>query len=157
MNIFCLDRDPVIAAQSLCNSHICKMIVESAQMLSTAYPNGVAPYKHTHVNHPCALWARWSLSNFTWLLTHGFALCNEYTKRYGKVHATQATMSWFLTNPPMMQDIGLTPFVTAIKDASYHRSDPVDAYRAYYIGDKVRFAKWAPKAKPPSWWPDQNA
>jgi hypothetical protein len=57
----------------------------------------------------------------------------------------------------MMQDIGLTPFVTAIKDASYHRSDPVDAYRAYYIGDKVRFAKWAPKAKPPSWWPDQNA
>ena len=37
MNIFILDRNPVKAAQMLCDRHIPKMIVESAQMLSTAH------------------------------------------------------------------------------------------------------------------------
>lgn len=37
MNIFYLDSDPVIAAQMQCDKHVVKMIVESAQMLSTAH------------------------------------------------------------------------------------------------------------------------
>ena len=37
MNIFILDKNPVKAAQMLCDRHIPKMIVESAQMLSTAH------------------------------------------------------------------------------------------------------------------------
>ena len=37
MNIFVLDNDPVIAAQTQCDKHVVKMIVESAQMLSTAH------------------------------------------------------------------------------------------------------------------------
>ena len=37
MNIFVLDRNPVIAAQMQCDKHIVKMIVESGQMLSTAH------------------------------------------------------------------------------------------------------------------------
>ena len=37
MNIFILDNDPVIAAQMQCDKHVVKMIVESAQMLSTAH------------------------------------------------------------------------------------------------------------------------
>ena len=37
MNIFVLDKDPVVAAQMLCDKHVSKMIVESAQMLSTAH------------------------------------------------------------------------------------------------------------------------
>ena len=37
MNIFYLDRDPVIAAQMMCDKHVVKMILESAQMLSTAH------------------------------------------------------------------------------------------------------------------------
>ena len=37
MNIFYLDRDPVIAAQMSCDRHVVKMILESAQMLSTAH------------------------------------------------------------------------------------------------------------------------
>ena len=36
MNIFYLDRDPRIAAQMMCDKHVVKMILESAQMLSTA-------------------------------------------------------------------------------------------------------------------------
>ena len=37
MNIFVLDKDPHIAAQMHCDKHVPKMIVESAQMLSTAH------------------------------------------------------------------------------------------------------------------------
>ena len=37
MNIFVLDSDPVIAAQMMCDKHIPKMIVESAQMMCTAH------------------------------------------------------------------------------------------------------------------------
>lgn len=37
MNIFILDKDPVQAAQLQCDKHVVKMVVESAQMLSTAH------------------------------------------------------------------------------------------------------------------------
>ena len=37
MNIFILDHNPKIVAQSQCDKHVVKMIVESAQMLSTAH------------------------------------------------------------------------------------------------------------------------
>lgn len=37
MNIFVLNEDPVIAAQEQCNTHVNKMLIESAQMLSTAH------------------------------------------------------------------------------------------------------------------------
>jgi len=44
-----------------------------------------------------------------------------------------------------------TPFVQAMPE-QYKDSDPVKAYRAYYIGDKVAFAKWNNKRNPPKWW-----
>ena len=37
MNIFAVHQDPVIASQMLCDTHINKMTVESAQMLSTVH------------------------------------------------------------------------------------------------------------------------
>ena len=37
MNIFILDDDPIKAAQLQCDKHVVKIIVESAQMLSTAH------------------------------------------------------------------------------------------------------------------------
>ena len=37
MNIFILHEDPVVAAHMQCYKHVPKMVVESAQMLSTAH------------------------------------------------------------------------------------------------------------------------
>lgn len=37
MNIFVLDFDPMLAAQYQCDKHVVKMIVETAQLLSTAH------------------------------------------------------------------------------------------------------------------------
>lgn len=63
MNIFYLDKDPKLCAQYHCDKHVVKMILESAQLLCTAVNEAagkeVAPYKSTHVNHPCSIWS-WS-------------------------------------------------------------------------------------------------
>ena len=37
MNIFILDQDPIAAAVQQCDKHIVKMVLESAQMMSTAH------------------------------------------------------------------------------------------------------------------------
>jgi hypothetical protein len=37
MNIFATDSNPIIAARNLCDKHINKMIVESAQMLANGF------------------------------------------------------------------------------------------------------------------------
>ena len=88
MNIFVVDYDPNKSAQDLCDKHVVKMILETAQMLCAAHPIGTAPYKATHLKHPCTLWVARSIDNYEWLLTHGYALCREYTARYGKRHKT---------------------------------------------------------------------
>lgn len=76
MNIFILDTDPKIAASYHCDQHINKMILESAQMLSTValhYAtyrkdlNGLPHYKPTHSNHPCVKWLREDINNVFWM------------------------------------------------------------------------------------------
>ncbi len=87
MNIFVVDEDPEIAARQLCDKHVVKMILESAQMLCTvALEHGYedAPYKKAHPKHPCTLWAGKSAENWQWLITHGLAMAEEYTRRYGR-------------------------------------------------------------------------
>ena len=56
MNIFFLDKDPKIAAQLQCDKHVVKMILETAQMLSTAarakgHDIGY-PVSYTHLTLP---------------------------------------------------------------------------------------------------------
>jgi hypothetical protein len=90
VNIFYLDKSPVLAAQMQVNKHVVKMILESAQLLCTSHhmcPKHDLPekfYKKTHYNHPSAIWARESVDNYKWLCEHAMALCEEYTYRYGK-------------------------------------------------------------------------
>ena len=151
MNIFVLHNDPSTAAQMQCDKHVVKMILETAQMLCTVAhgKDFVAPYKATHKNHPCTLWAALSVQNWNWLVDHGLALCAEYTKRYGKIHKSQQHIEWCQQIPITLPSIGLTPFAQAMP-VEYKDSCAVTAYRAYYHGEKARFAKW--KTQPPSWW-----
>lgn len=160
MNVFVTDVDPQVAAANLCNSHVVKMCLETAQLLATCYPPGTLRYKHTHVNYPCAVWARASLSNFRWLLAHGLWIAEEYAVRYGRDHASAEVIESCLGHDPAIPDLGLTPFARAIKEPWKSQTahlPVVEAYRAFYLGDKARFARWAPRARPPEWWPDQEA
>lgn len=153
MNIFVLDRNPVLAAQQQCNKHVVKMVLESAQMLCLAFPKGTTPYKNTnHFNHPCSIWVRKSRANFNWLIEHGLALCKEYESRYGKIHKSQAVIEWCKENSHTLSfpSEGLTEFAQAMPDEC-RRTDPVEAYRTYYIMHKRNFAKW-PDNKKPAWY-----
>ena len=149
MNIFYLDRDPIVSASYFYDKHKVKMILESAQMLCSAFPQGDAPYKRTHFNHPCSKWIRESVENYEWLLIHAYALCDEYTSRYGKVHKTQAVIDWCDNNRLELPDIGLTQQPTCMPD--YCKTESVvESYRKYYINEKAKFAKWK-DGNIPSW------
>lgn len=152
MNIFILSEDPIEAASMMCDRHVIKMILESGQMLCAAHPVEIAPWKRTHYNHPCTIWARSSKENYKWLAAHGLSLCEQYTKRYNKRHKSEDVLLWCAENiPKNLPDIPMTPFAIAIKDKQYHTGDPVSSYRAYYIGEKSRFAKWR-YSPVPDWW-----
>lgn len=151
MNIFAVDTDPKIAAQQLCDKHVVKMILESAQMLCSVFPNGDAPYRRAFYNHPCTKWARESAENYEWLLDHAYAMCQEYTRRYGKVHKSLDAISWCGSNYHKLNipRKGLTKFAQAMPE-QYKNSCGVTAYRSYYNGEKAYFAKWS-KRETPSW------
>jgi len=154
MNIFILSEDPIQAAQYQCNKHVIKMIVESAQLLCTALilqGHTAIPYKATHKNHPCAIWARECSANMQWLLVHGLELCAEYTRRYHKAHRTQAVLEKVGELVPIAKWQEHTPFVLAMPD-QYKQNDAVTAYRAYYLGEKAEIAQWEPRSVKPDWW-----
>lgn len=164
MNIFVLDRDAVQSARMMCDKHVVKMILESCQLLSTAHhvldgneivvqsdkrkyktflnPSKKNICKATMINHPCTIWTRTVSSNYIWLWRHGYALCNEYKIRYNKIHAMESMLMDELYDVPKNITSGkITDFPQAMPD-SYKHEDVVMAYRQYYLGEKVRFAKW---------------
>lgn len=160
MNIFVLDENPKIAAQYHCDKHVIKMILESVQMINTAINisyNAQIGYKSAHVNHPCAIWVRESLSNIVWLYRLTKQLNYEYRYRFNKKR-NHASWDHLLTLPkPNILDIGLTPFRLAMPEnikiqANY---DPVLAYRLYYIQNKSHILKYT-KRPMPNWISGEN-
>ena len=155
MNIFVLDSDPHVAARMLCDKHVVKMIVETAQMLCTTISiNGAksTPYRPTPRNHPCTSWTNESKDNWDWLVSHGEEMCAEYTRRYGRTHKTQAVIEWCKASGfAPTKHHGLTPFRQAMP-VQYKNDDAVAAYRDYYYGEKAGFAKWK-NGNVPAWWP----
>jgi hypothetical protein len=146
MNIFVLHRHPILAAKRHCDKHVVKMILETAQLLYSAHhvlgpgelPEGA--YKKTHANHPCALWVRESLANYSWLAQLGWYLCKEYQHRYGdtKTHKTERHIVWLQSNPPAtIPNVPKTPFRMAMPDV-YKHEDPVVAYQTFYRESKLR-------------------
>lgn len=152
MNIFVLDTDPVKAAAYHCDKHVCKMLVETAQILSTVIqkhdPEAQGFYKPTHKNHPCVLWAGETKENFRWLYHLGRALCEQYTRRYGKTHKSETiiigALSYYFYIPPGK----LEPFVQCMPE-DVKDTDPVKAYRQYYITYKSDLLQW--KTEIPYW------
>ena len=153
MNIFALDSSQVKAAQMQCDKHVVKMVLETAQLLCSAFPVGSAPYRRTHYNHPCAVWTRASRHNALWLAEHGLALAEEYGHRYGKQHASESVILWCIRNLSQADlPIGpVTLFAQAMPD-EYKCADPVKAYRAYYRGAKADIATWNKGRPAPEWW-----
>ena len=176
MNIFYLSFDPRTCAVEHCDKHVVKMIVEYAQLLSTAHrvldgipytekspknmtvkrfkldkPRDDFLYKACHINHPSAVWVRQSRSHYKWLFDLFQHCCAEYTRRYGKYHSTESLVSYLWVAPSNIPDAGWTDPPPAMPDIYKIPGDSIQSYRNYYIGDKVAFAKWKSPSSPPSW------
>jgi hypothetical protein len=105
------------------------------------------PYKLSHKNHPCAIWARESLDNYLYLCELGLELCKEYTYRYEKRHKSQEVIEWCVTNKAQICYKGLTEPPKAMPD-EYKVKDVVESYRNYYRGAKSGFAVWKNRQVP---------
>ncbi len=164
MNIFYIHDDPKVCATAMTDKHIVKMILESAQLMSTAhryldgqpyiklsksgarltrYTHDKPFYQASHINHPSGVWVRESQHNYQWLYEHFLALNEEYTKRYGKTHKSYTELNELLRYPPKNVPVTTerTPMRIAITDTQWHRDCPIASYRAYYIGEKLKTQK----------------
>ncbi len=166
MNIFFLSWDPRLAAQYAIDKHVIKMILESTQLLYSVYhltneellkscPYEV--YRLTHKNHPCSVWARERFENFRWLLLLGLEYCEEYTHRYSseetlKEHACQKHLVWMVNNLPKLPAGPMTFPALAMPD-KYKNTDPVKAYRDYYIYEKLKLSGYTNR-ETPEWFID---
>lgn len=158
MNIFVLDQDILTCAQYHADQHVVKMILESAQMLCTVVneTGGEAPYKATHIKHPCTQWARQSLSNWLWLQRLALALNEEYRYRYCVSRDHRSADVARELSPPQINDLGLTEFAQTMPDKYKVPGNAVAAYRRFYVGEKSHFAKWT-RRKPPKWFVEGRA
>lgn len=138
MNIFFTDPDPATAARSLPDKHVVKMPVEAVQMLvSACLRHGIQPnvvtksgtiHKGGYHKHPSTLWAGETSANFRWTLLWGFALCQEYTKRYGKTHFAEGQLDTLLEALKSVPLGALTRPALAMPDEC-KVDDAVESYR----------------------------
>lgn len=159
MNIFVLDYNPQVAAEYHCDKHVVKMILESAQILCSVHHkngNSDVPYKLTHANHPCTIWAGESKQNYLWLTELAEALNDEYIFRfsYSDTYTKVDNHKSYdvIANLPDIElpDIGLTRFSEAMPEYCKISEDTVINYREYYRKEKSHILKYT-NTKTPDW------
>ena len=171
------------------NKHVCKMVIEYSQLMSTAhrvidgteYTDLTAAgrrikrwrldddreqslMKASHINHPSAIWCRENLDNYRWLFQMWSHLLDEYTYRYGKIHAC-ARLKDTLRFPPTKISVGAffapTPAmppelkILAENPQPGRKYDVLKSYHNYYNVEKRGFANWTGKvgSRPiPDWY-----
>jgi hypothetical protein len=176
MNIFYLSYDPRTCAAEHCDKHCIKMVVEYAQLLSTAHrvldgipymdktannrnikrfkldePRESNLYKASHINHPSNIWVRQSRNHYKWLFQLYQQCCYQYTDRYKRFHASEYLGGYLTQAPSNLPDNGWSDPPPAMPDKYKVTGDSIQSYRNYYIGDKAAFATWKSPSTPPLW------
>lgn len=172
MNLFVLDSDPRLAAQAHYDKHVGKMLLEAAQMLSTAWwehidsiPAGMAAhlYLPAYESHPCTKWVQRTYENYLWAAQLAVHLGQEYRHRFGKSHASEQLVCGYLypARPPLPRwertvfepcvtgaDVGQRDLI--YEGVTYPRSDEgiVQAYRHYYRHRKAHLHSYTNRAEP---------
>jgi hypothetical protein len=173
MNIFYLHSDPKICAEQHVDKHVVKMILEYAQLLSTAHrvldgteilatstsgrkvkrwklpdERDAILYEVTHVKHPSAIWTRESAENYAFLWELFNCLIDEYRFRYEKQHATRFLLTPLKTLPNHIFSKGFTQPTPAMPDEFKVADDSIASYRNYYCGAKERMFSWKNRENP---------
>lgn len=152
MNIFWLAHGIDESVKALCDKHVVKMVLETAQLLCSAYKDtGLdPPYRVTHYNHPCAVWVRASSKNYEKLCVYGQTIAAEYTHRYTRRHKSLDVIHWCVANKDALTHPHTKPTTPPqCMPEKYKHPDLVTAYRAYYK-HKATVIKmtWTKRPKP---------
>jgi hypothetical protein len=113
-------------------------------------------YKPAHKGHPMTLWISSCRENYTFAAEIAMSLALEYNKRFGKIHACSKHALWLHENIPSRfelresdkayyasEDIksGLTRIPECMPD-EYKDPSIIKSYEKYYVGDKLKFARF---------------
>ena len=173
MNIFYLDHNPQICAQYHVDKHVVKMILEYAQLLSTAHrvldgqavteKNAIGHklvryylnddrdailYKSTHINHPSAIWVRQSRENYLWLYSLFAAVIDEYHYRYNKPHASEKLLPILAIPPQKIPDKPFTQPTPAMDQNFIISTDSIINYQNYYRLGKAELIAYKNRSIP---------
>lgn len=172
MNIFYLDHNPTVCAEMHNDRHCVKMVVEYAQLLSTAHrvldgepfvfhtgkktvmrwklpdDRDTTIYQAAHVKHPSAIWTRERSGNYLWLYNMFKALLDEYTYRYNKQHKTSELIEPLSKLPNKIADNYFTEPTPAMPDQYKVKGSSIVSYHKYYKYGKEHLAKWSKRPIP---------
>ena len=137
MNIFVLDEDPEKAVKMLCDCHLRKMCVETAQILSgVMIRKGIRldsdMPKPQNVNHPVIV-AVDTMDEINWLCVYNSFLHFEYLKRFEKVHAYEEISWYYRAYLVKGNNEDCTELAKCCGDMDVSDMDIVTAYRKYYV------------------------
>ena len=106
-------------------------------------------YTATHANHPSAVWVRSDEVHYRWLFSLWIELMDEYTYRYGKVHAS-ARLIGSLNKPPknIKFEGGFIAPPPAMPESYRVEGNSIQSYHNYYAGDKVKMSRWTNRHMP---------
>ena len=184
MNIFYLHEDTKECAKQHLDKHVVKMILEYAQLLSTAHRlldgheyegksiSGRKAmrwklddsrednlYLASHMKHPSGIWCRETTANYMWLYSLWRDLMQEYTFRYGKHHVAERLIPFLDILPTNIKNGDMTPMPQCMPEDYKVPTNSIQAYHNYYINDKQPFAVWTNRPIP-EWyvceWKDRN-
>ncbi len=155
MNIFVLDENPKKAAEYHSDRHVVKMLVEYAQILSTAahmsdFHEPERMYKPVmSINRKVHEWAAETYENYVWLLDLAEALHQEYQFRYGGVHSSYSDVIEKIDKTEIrIPQSRRTEFGIFMPDIYKKDDDPVRSYRNFYIHGKGWDMAWTKRGMP---------
>jgi hypothetical protein len=157
LNIFSLDKDPVVCAAYHVDRHVVKMIVEYAQLLSTAhhlrgtrYKEGEIYKKISNPGHGACVWTCQTSGNYQYVHRLLMAVLDEYTFRYGKIHKVRRDgMDQRLKRLPL--NIERAPMTKQILTIPEDCKGPsvIASYRRTYANHKQHLLRWTSRPMPP--------
>lgn len=155
MNLFVLNLDPQRAAAENCDKHVCKIILEAADMLCLAHwhfgfpriaqapqilrePRTVINKKgvqrqvwryrpQSQANNHVSIWVRTSLENYRWAGRHGLALCDEYERRYAH-NLRKKGLSHHQTRPIIEWFVTNEPPISVVDLTPFRQAVAEDCY-----------------------------
>lgn len=159
MNIFFLHKNPVASSNMYGDKHVGKIILEIAQMCSTALHrhglSDIAPYKPAYENHPMTRWVGDSSGNFEYAITLATGLSTQWHERFKSSHKSidaimditiSAIISERIYKAFPQYDFTLPPLCMPDEhkpDDYTSFDDTIEAYRRYYKHDKTAMHSWS--------------